>query len=303
LPETTAMLTINPKEIKTTLLHSYMLSAIAPRPIAFASTMDKDGNPNLSPFSFFNAFGSNPPIVVFSPARRVRDNTTKHTLENVHEVKEVVINVVNYSMVHQASLASTEYPKGVNEFLKSGFTPLESVMVKPFRVKESPVQMECRVLNVIETGHEGGAANLIVCEILLMHISEDVLTEDKKIDQHKIDLVARMGFDWYCRASGNALFEVAKPNTKHGIGIDNIPEKIKLSKILTGNNLGQLGNVDVLPTPAQVKEYKQLSEIEKLEDRFGKNSEALKDKLHKLAKASLQKGEVDEAWKILLSFS
>jgi flavin reductase (DIM6/NTAB) family NADH-FMN oxidoreductase RutF len=297
------MFTINPKEIKTGLLHSYMLSAIAPRPIAFASTMDKDGNPNLSPFSFFNAFGSNPPIVVFSPARRVRDNTIKHTLENVHEVKEVVINVVNYAMVHQASLASTEYPKGVNEFLKSGFTPLESVMVKPFRVKESPVQMECKVLNVIETGQEGGAANLVVCEILLMHISEDVLTEDKKIDQHKIDLVARMGFDWYCRASGSALFEVAKPNTKHGIGIDNIPEKIRLSKILTGNNLGQLGNVDVLPTPEQVKEYKQLSEIEKLENRFGKNSVEFENELHELAKNALEKGEVQEAWKILLSFS
>lgn len=296
------MFTINPKEIKTGLLHSYMLSAIAPRPIAFASTMDKDGNPNLSPFSFFNAFGSNPPIVVFSPARRVRDNTIKHTLENVHEVKEVVINVVNYAMVHQASLASTEYPKGVNEFLKSGFTPLESLMVKPFRVKESPVQMECKVLNVIETGHEGGAANLIICEILLMHISEDVLTEDKKIDQHKIDLVARMGFDWYCRASGNALFEVAKPK-KLGVGIDNIPEKIRLSKILTGNNLGQLGNMDALPTDEQVKEYKQLSEIDKLVDRFGKNAEALEDELHRLAKASLENGEVEEAWKILLSFS
>jgi len=297
------MFTIDPKEIKTGLLHSYMLSAIAPRPIAFVSTMDKEGNPNLSPFSFFNAFGSHPPIVVFSPARRVRDNTTKHTLENVHEVKEVVINVVNYAMVHQASLASTEYPKGVNEFMKSGFTPVESVLVKPFRVKESPVQMECKVLNVIETGHEGGAANLVVCEILLMHISEDVLTEDKKIDQHKIDLVARMGFDWYCRASGNALFEVAKPNTKHGIGIDNIPEKIRLSKILTGNNLGQLGNVDSLPTVEEVNEYKRLSEIDKLEDRFGKKSDDLKDQLHRLAKASLEKGDVSEAWKILLSNS
>jgi flavin reductase (DIM6/NTAB) family NADH-FMN oxidoreductase RutF len=297
------MLTINPKEIKTTLLHSYMLSAIAPRPIAFASTMDKEGNSNLSPFSFFNAFGSNPPIVVFSPARRVRDNTIKHTLENVSEIKEVVINVVNYAMVQQVSLASTEYPKGINEFVKSGFTPVESVMVKPFRVKESPVQMECKVLNVIETGHEGGAANLVVCEILLMHISEDVLTEDKKIDQHKIDLVARMGFDWYCRASGNALFEVAKPGKQHGIGVDQIPEKIRLSKVLTGNNLGQLGNIEVLPTAEEIQAFKQSVQMKTMTDLFGKKPDEFEIHLHELAKTFLDKGQVSEAWKILLSFS
>src|SRR6185369_4080841 len=275
------MFTINPKEIKTSLFHSYMLSAIAPRPIAFASTIDKDGNPNLSPFSFFNAFGSHPPIVIFSPARRVRDNTTKHTLENVHEVKEVVINVVNYAMVQQASLASTEYPKGINEFVKAGFTPVESVMIKPFRVKESPVQMECKVLNVIETGQEGGAANLVVCEILLMHISESILTEDKKIDQQKIDLVARMGFDWYCRASGSALFEVPKPNIKIGIGIDQIPEKIRLSKVLTGNDLGKLGNVEMLPTADDVESYKQSEQFKTLIRGFGKNQEESEEKIHK----------------------
>lgn len=297
------MFTVNPKELKTGLFHSYMLSAIAPRPVAFVSTIDKDGNPNLSPFSFFNAFGSHPPIVVFSPARRVRDNTVKHTLENVYDVKEAVINVVNYNMVHQASLASTEYPKGVNEFLKSGFTPLESVLVKPFRVKESPVQMECKVLNVIETGHEGGAANLVICEILLMHISEDVLTEDQKIDPNKIDLVARMGADWYCRASGDALFHVAKPNSKHGIGVDAIPGRIRLSKVLTGNNLGQLGNVDELPTSEVVNEYRQSADFKNLKDRFGKNQEELELNAHQLAKTFLEKGEVLEAWKILLSIS
>ena len=296
------MFTINPKEIKTSLFHSYMLSAIAPRPIAFASTIDKDGNPNLSPFSFFNAFGSHPPIVIFSPARRVRDNTTKHTLENVHEVKEVVINVVNYAMVQQASLASTEYPKGVNEFAKAGFTPIESVMIKPFRVKESPVQMECKVLNVIETGQEGGAANLVVCEILLMHISESILTEDKKIDQQKIDLVARMGFDWYCRASGSALFEVPKPNIKIGIGIDQIPEKIRLSKVLTGNDLGKLGNVEMLPTADDVESYKQSEQFKTLIRGFGKNQEESEEKIHKLAKSILDKNEVNDAWKVLLSY-
>jgi flavin reductase (DIM6/NTAB) family NADH-FMN oxidoreductase RutF len=295
------MLTIHPKEIKTALLHSYMLSAIAPRPIAFASTMDKDGNPNLSPFSFFNAFGSHPPIVVFSPARRVRDNTTKHTLQNVYDVKEVVINVVNYAMVQQASLASCEYPKGVNEFEKAGFTPIESVLVKPFRVKESPVQMECKVLNVIETGDEGGAANLIICEILLMHISEDVLTEDKKIDPNKIDLVARMGFDWYCRASGSALFEVAKPNAKLGIGIDRIPADIRNSDVLTGNNLGQLGNTEVLPSQEELDEYRNSAAIKELVARFGANPFELKLRLHELAKNLLDKKEVIEAWKALLS--
>ncbi len=297
------MFTIDPKEIKTGLLHSYMLGAIAPRPIAFASTMDKDGNPNLSPFSFFNAFGSHPPIVVFSPARRVRDNTTKHTFENVKEVKEVVINVVDYAMVQQASLSSCEYPKGVNEFVKAGFTPLESVMVKPFRVKESPVQMECKVLNVIETGTEGGAANLIICEILLMHISEDVLTEEKKIDPNKIDLVARMGGDLYCRASGSALFSVAKPNTKLGIGIDNIPEKIRHSKILTGNNLGQLGNIETLPSSEELEEHRHTSQIKEMKDRFGKNAEELELHVHQLAKTLLDKKEVAEAWKALLCFS
>ncbi len=297
------MFTINPKEIKTAALHSYMLAAIAPRPIAFASTIDKDGNPNLSPFSFFNAFGSNPPIVIFSPARRVRDNTTKHTLQNVFEIKETVINVVNYNMVHQASLASCEYPKGMNEFEKAGFTPVESVMVKPFRVKESPVQMECKVLNIIETGHEGGAANLIICEILLMHIDESVLTEEKKIDANKIDLVARMGGELYCRASGDALFHVAKPNLKLGIGIDNIPENIRHSKVLTGNNLGQLGNVETLPSKEEIDAYKNNPVLKDLVERFGDDQRELRLHLHKLAKSLLEQKEVNEAWKVLLSLS
>lgn len=297
------MFTINPKEIKTGLFHSYMLASIAPRPIAFASTIDKDGNPNLSPFSFFNAFGSKPPIVVFSPARRVRDNTIKHTLENVFEVKEVVINVVNYAMVQQASLASCEYPKGVNEFEKAGFTPIPSELVKPFRVKESPVQMECKVLNIIETGHEGGAANLVICEILLMHISDSVLREDKTIDPNKIDLVARMGGDFYCRASGSALFEVPKPNKKLGIGFDHIPEKILSSRVLTGNDLGQLGNVEMLPTAEEIAEYKRQPHIQSMIAYYGKHPKDLKLRVHQLAKALIESGEVMEAWKALLIFS
>ena len=294
------MFTINPKEIKTTLMHSYMLSAIAPRPIAFAATVDKEGKVNLSPFSFFNAFGSNPPLVVFSPARRVRDNTTKHTLENVLDVPEATINVVNYAMVQQASLASSEYPKGVNEFEKAGFTEEPSLLIRPPRVKESPVQMECKVVDVIETGKEGGAANLIVCHILLMHISEDVLTADKKIDQHKIDLAARMGFDWYYRASGSALFEVPKPlHSPLPIGYDNIPANIKNSNVLTGNNLGMLGNVAALPAEDELNKFREtdfyLKEVLPLAEK------KLEKEIHLLAKKFLDEGKAGEAWMVLMS--
>ncbi len=292
---------IDPKEIKTNVFHSYMLSAIAPRPIAFASTIDKDGHPNLAPFSFFNAFGSNPPVVVFSPARRVRDNTIKHTLENIYETKEVVINVVNFAMVRQASLASSEYPKGVNEFIKAGFTPVPSHIVKPFRVKESPVQMECKVLEVNETGKMGGAANLIICEILLMHIDEAVLTPDAKIDPNKIDLVARMGSDLYCRASGSALFEVSKPLSIPGIGIDNLPESIRQSHILSGNNLGQLGNISVLPDENAIIEFCRKDFMKELFKRFGHDKNLLQEKLHLLAKSLLENDHVDEAILVLLS--
>jgi flavin reductase (DIM6/NTAB) family NADH-FMN oxidoreductase RutF len=291
------MFTINPQEISTPLLHSYMLSAIAPRPIAFAATVDKAGHVNLSPFSFFNAFGSHPPLVVFSPARRVRDNSIKHTLENVLEVPETTINVVNYAMVQQASLASSEYPKGVNEFTKAGFTEEPSVLIKPPRVKESPVQMECKVVDVIETGKEGGAANLIVCHILLMHVSEDVLTPDKKIDQNKIDLVARMGFDWYCRASGSALFEVPKPqHAPAAMGIDNIPASIRNSSVLTGNDLGILGNVPALPSEEEIKQFH--------ESEFYRTAVAAKKSTednHRLAKKLLEEKKVKEAWLVLLS--
>ena len=292
---------IDPKEIKTNVFHNYMLSAIAPRPIAFASTVDKDGHPNLAPFSFFNAFGSNPPVVVFSPARRVRDNTIKHTLENIYETKEVVINVVNFAMVRQASLASSEYPKGVNEFIKAGFTPVPSHIVKPFRVKESPVQMECKVLEVKETGKMGGAANLIICEILLMHIDEAVLTPDSKIDPNKIDLVARMGSDLYCRASGSALFEVSKPLSIPGIGIDNLPESIRQSHILSGNNLGQLGNISVLPNENAIIEFSRKDFMKELFKRFGHDKNLLQEKLHLLAKSLLENDNVDEAILVLLS--
>ncbi|MBS1781611.1 MAG: flavin reductase family protein [Bacteroidetes bacterium] len=291
---------IVPGEVKTALLHSYLLGSIAPRPICFASTIDENGNPNLSPFSFFNVFGSKPPICIFSPARRVRDNTIKHTLENVKATKEVVINVVNYAMVQQTSLASCEYPQGVNEFEKSGFTPIASDMVKPFRVKESPVNIECRVNEVIETGQEGGAGNLIICEVLCVHINEQILDEDGKINPHKIDLVARMGGDFYCRASGNAVFEVPKPNIQLGIGMDALPKDIRYSSILSGNNLGMLANSTFVPVIGDVLYDDRLN---KIIQEFADNFVAKQNAKHHYAKELLEIGQVEKAWQVLLSES
>ncbi|MCF6348252.1 MAG: flavin reductase family protein [Flavobacteriaceae bacterium] len=284
------MLTIDPTQITTAKLHGYLLSAVSPRPIAFASTIDNDGNSNLSPFSFFNVFSANPPILIFSPARRVRDNTTKHTLENVHEVKEVVINVVNHTIVQQMSLSSTEYAKEINEFEKAGFTMLPSEVVKPFRVAESPIQFECKVNKIIALGTEGGAGNLIICEVLRMHINESVLSDDKMIVQEKLDLVARAGGSYYSRAK-NGFFEIPKPLATLGIGVDQIPEEIKNSKLLTGNNLGMLANVEVLPIQQDVdnfaKDNKQYIGLETQEK-------------HKFAQQFLDNNDVESAWKVLL---
>ncbi|MDA9307937.1 flavin reductase family protein [Flavobacteriaceae bacterium] len=244
------MKTIDPKAVSTAALHGYMLGAVTPRPIAFASTIDSAGNVNLSPFSFFNVFSANPPIMIFSPARRGRDNTTKHTYENVLQVKEVVINIVNYDIVQQMSLSSTEYGKGVNEFEKAGLTPLASQTIKPPRVAESPVQFECRVNEVISLGTEGGAGNLVICEVLKMHINEAVLDADGKIDPVKLDAVSRMGGNWYGRAK-QGMFEVPKPLSRLGIGFDQLPKAIRTSKLLTGNDLAMLANVEVLPKGAK----------------------------------------------------
>jgi len=289
---------IIPGEIKTAQLHAYLLGAVGPRPICFASTIDNEGNSNLSPFSFFNVFGSKPPILIFSPARRVRDNTIKHTLENVYETKEVVVNVVNYNIVQQANLSSCEYPKGTDEFVKAGFTAIKSDIVKPMRVKESPVQLECKVLQVIETGKEGGAANLIICEVLCMHIDDNVLDEQGRIDPHKIDLVARMGGDYYCRASGSAVFEVHKPNIELGIGVDALPEAIRHSHILTGNNLGILGNCTSIPVVSGMFTDDRLNEILKGNTH---DEDAKTEALHQYAKELLDAGKVTIAWQVLLA--
>jgi flavin reductase (DIM6/NTAB) family NADH-FMN oxidoreductase RutF len=250
------MLTFTPSELSIPKIHQLLLGSVGPRPICFASTVDKNGQKNLAPFSFFNVFSANPPILIFSPARSGRTGETKHTHDNVKEVAEVVINVVTYEMVQQMSLASSPYPKGVDEFIKTGFTPIASEMVRPFRVKESPVQMECVVENVVELGQSGGAGNLIICKVVKMHIDESVINEAGQIDQTKIDLVARMGGDWYCRANGEAIFELQKPLTTCGIGVDVLPEHIRLSHFLTGNDLGILGNLEQMPSVEEIKDAK-----------------------------------------------
>lgn len=289
------MLSIDPKEIPTSKLHGYLLSAVAPRPIAFASTVDKAGRPNLSPFSFFNVFSANPPVMIFSPARRVRNNTTKHTLENAGQTGEVVINVVNYDIVQQMSLSSTEYPEGVNEFIKSGLTMLPSEAVQPYRVAESPVQFECKVQDIMALGTEGGAGNLIICEVVKMHIAEDVLDSDNRIDPHKIDLVSRMGSNWYCR-SVMGMFEVPKPLSSIGMGVDAIPESIRNSTVLTGNDLGKLGNTEKLPDKETIEAFIQASED--LQTLIKTGGEA---QIHEKAKSYLAIDDTLSAWSILLA--
>ncbi len=283
-----------PSEIATAKLHSYLLGAVGPRPIAFASTIDERGIPNLSPFSFFNVFSANPPILIFSPARRVRDNTTKHTLDNVLKIKEVVINIVNYELVQQMSLTSTEYGVKENEFIKAGLTMLDSDLVRPYRVAESPVQFECRVTKVEALGKEGGAGNLVFSEVVKMHLHETILDESGLIDQFKIDQVARMGGNWYSRAN-RGMFEVPKPLSRLGIGVDNIPEEIKSLKILSGNDLGLLGNIEKIPDKNDIEEFlaanDQIRSIVKDKDSA---------ELLKITREYLDNNKILSAWKVLL---
>ena len=296
------MVSIDPKDLPVQKLHQYLLGAIGPRPIAFASTVDAEGKPNLAPFSFFNVFSANPPILIFSPARSGRTNTTKDTYNNVKVVPEVVINVVNYDIVHQMSLASSPYAPGVNEFEKAGFTALKSDNVKPFRVAESPVQFECKVNEVIELGTEGGAGNLIICEVVKIHIHDEVLDSNGMIDQQKIDLVARMGGDWYSRANAESMFEITKPISTCGIGFDALPIDIKSSKVLSGNNLGHLAGIEKIPDETNVNEYKLL-ELSDLFVSLEDNPLALEEELHKRAQSLLDENKLEEAWLTLLSFN
>ncbi len=295
----TSFQSFSPGDVSVQEFFTLMLNTIAPRPIALVSTVDSNGRQNLSPFSFFNAFGANPPIMVFSPSRRGRDNTTKHTYENVKVVPEVVINVVDYAMVQQTSLSSSDYPEGINEFEKAGFTMLNSDKVKPSRVKESPVQYECKVLQVIETGTEGSAGNLVICEVVKVHVSSSVLQPNGKVDLAKLDLVGRMGGDFYVRASGNALFEVEKPLKEPGIGVDMLPRAVQLSSILTGNDLGQLGNIKQMPRSEEMLEFKESSAFQELvQDE--EDAEMLQLKSQHLAQDLIAKGSTYEALMLLL---
>ena len=285
-------------ELKPGDRQNYLQHAIAPRPICFASTIDKAGNINLSPFSFFNLFSYTPPIVVFSPLRRVRDNSTKHTLQNILEVPEVVINIVDYDMVQQTSLASCEYPKTINEFIKAGFTAEPATIVQPPMVRESKVKMECRVHEVKPLGDNGGAGNLAICEVIRMHIDDSILDENKKIDQQKLHHVARMGGNWYCRVDESNLFIVEKPNTQLGIGVDTLPLPVRQSKILTGNNLGQLANVHEYPAIDPSFDDDHLKQITQY---YSVNPDEMERELHSYAKKLLDQGKVYEAWQVLLA--
>lgn len=296
------MLSLDPKDLTVQRLHQLLLGAVGPRPIAFASTLDEQGNANLAPFSFFNVFSAKPPILIFSPARSGRTGQNKDTFNNAKAVPEVVINVVNYNMVHQMSLASSPYPPGVDEFIKAGFTPIESHKVAPFRVAEAPVQFECKINQIIELGQDGGAGNLIICEVVQMHIHEDLLNENGLIDQHKIDLVARMGADWYCRANAAAMFEIKKPLTTCGIGYDALPLDIKNSQILSANDLGQLAGIENLPDETDVNEYKLL-ELSALFIDLESDANALELALHRKAHDLLTHNQLAEAWLTLLSFN
>lgn len=286
---------IVPLDIPVPKRHQYLLGAISPRPIAFASTMDKDGNPNLAPFSFFNLMGSNPPIAVFSPALSGRDKTTKGTLDNILETKEVVINIANWKMVRQLSLASAPFPKGVNEFIKSGLTPIPSELIKPFRVKECYVQFECKVRDVIKTGTEGAAGNIVICEIILMHIDDAVLDEEGKIDPFKMDYIARMGGHYYNRVTAESIFDLAQPKDANHIGVDALPESIRLSKVLTGNNIGQLGTLPALPDETAIKNFIETNK------EFIANISKDETAIHTAAKKLLHENKVEEAVCLLLA--
>jgi flavin reductase (DIM6/NTAB) family NADH-FMN oxidoreductase RutF len=287
------MITFDPNSITVPQLQGYLQSTVAPRPIAFVSSVDLNGLVNLSPFSFFNMFSMNPPILVFSPSRRVRDNSTKHTLQNLLEVPEVVINIVSYEMVEKVSLSSCDFPKGINEFVKGGFTEIPSLKVKPPRVAESPVSFECKVNQVIPLGTEGGAGNLVICEVLLIHMKEEIFDGDGKVNPQKLDTVARMGGDYYCRAGGDAIFKVPKPNEKVGIGYDQIPMHIRNSKVLTGNDLGRLGNIEKLPEPESIQAFK-------LSSAWRSIVSTGEEGIHRYARQLLLEGRVEEAWKVLL---
>jgi flavin reductase (DIM6/NTAB) family NADH-FMN oxidoreductase RutF len=296
------MLSLDPKELPIPKLHGYLLGAIGPRPIAFASTIDENGVNNLAPFSFFNVFSAAPPILIFSPARNGRTNTTKDTYNNVKSIPEVVINIVNYDILHQMSLSSSPFPSSVDEFVKTGLTPVASDTIRPMRVMEAPVQFECKVNQVIELGDQGGAGNLVICEVTKIHIQESILDENGMIDQKKINLVARMGGNWYCHANEHSMFEIAKPITTIGIGFDQLPDDIRSSTILSQNELAQLAGIVELPNETDVNEYK-LMELSDVFVQLEDSPALLEEALHKRAQTLLAQDKLEEAWMTLLAFN
>ena len=297
-----ATVTYKPEDLDARKLHGCLLGGIAPRPIAFVSTVDGQGRVNLAPFSYFNVFSANPPLVVFSPARRGRDATTKHTWDNVQEVGEVVVNLVDHALVHACSLASTDFAEGVDEFVKAGLTALPSEAVRPPRVAESPVQLECKVVKLESLGEQGGAGQLVFAEIVRMHFRDHVLNDAGVPDATKLDLVGRCGGDHYVRAHGDALFMVPKPLGVMGMGVDALPEDIRTSRVLTGNHLAMLGGAETMPDETEVNEHKLLELAEVFMDHEDDGT-ALESALHHMAAELLDKGMVDEAWKTLLAFN
>lgn len=292
------MRTFDPKELATHEFHQILLGTVIPRPIALASTVDANGIVNLSPFSFFNCFSANPPILVFSPARRVRNNTTKHTLENILETKEVVINIVNYAMVEQTSLSSVEFDKGIDEFVKSGLTAAQSKLVTPPRVKESPVSFECKVKEVIPLGEQGGAGHLVICEVVLVHVDDAIFDSNNVISPKKLDAVARLGGDWYCRVNEQSLFKVPKPGTKLAVGFEKLPESLLKSEILNGNHLARMASVEAVPalTDEEFADW-----IRDLNQFLAENGQISIQLLHEKLKYYIEEGSVELAWKLLLA--
>lgn len=281
----TSWKTLQPENCSVAEFHSYMLACVGPRPIAFVSTLDTDGRPNLAPFSFFNVFGTNPATLIFSPARRGRDNTTKHTLHNVEAVPECVVNMVSFPIVEQMSLASTEFDEGINEFEKAGFTPVPSQFVKPFRVAESPASFECRVEQIIRTGDKGGAGNLVICRILALHINEKFIDFSGKVKQSEMDLVGRLGYEFYSRTNADAIFEVPKPRKSDAIGFDGLPPAIRESEFFSGNELARFASCSRLFTAKEISDY--------LSEETGKNDTM--EEFISLSKRELQNSNFETA--------
>ncbi len=297
------MRVITPGEVETKDLHQFILGAVAPRPIAFVSTIDDDGIPNIAPYSFFNAFSSNPPVLVFSSNRRVADNTTKDTLHNVELNQELVVNVVNYEIVHQMALASISYPSDIDEFAKSGLTPIPADLVKPFRIKESPAHFECKVSEIITLGNHGGAGHLIICNVLRMHVCESVIDDKNRINPHKMDLVGRMGRSHYVRAQGEAVFDLYQSVMKPALGFDSLPKHILNSNVLSGSDIAKMAGLYKFPDVNELADLmKNNHDLKSVFSSAESSDNILIDNLHRLVKNTIDDGRIEEAFQIAMSY-